>query len=29
MKEKTAYQMGEDKKLDHNPIEKYLKAHDI
>ncbi len=25
----TAYQMGEDKKLDYNPIEKYLKAQEL
>lgn len=25
----TTYQMGEDKKLDYNPIEKYLKSKDL
>ncbi len=25
----TTYQMGEDKKLDYNPIEKYLKAQEL
>lgn len=25
----TSYQMGEDKKLDYNPIEKYLKAQEL
>lgn len=29
MKLETAYQMGEDKKLDYNPIEKYLKCKDL
>jgi hypothetical protein len=25
----TTYQMGEDKKLDYNPIEKYLKVQEL
>jgi len=29
MKLETVYQMGEDKKLDFNPIEKYLKCKDL
>jgi hypothetical protein len=29
MKLETSYQMGEDKKLDYNPIEKYLKCKDL
>jgi hypothetical protein len=29
MKLETTYQMGEDEKLDYNPIEKYLKCKDL
>jgi hypothetical protein len=29
MKLETMYQMGEDEKLDYNPIEKYLKCKDL